>query len=137
VTRRLFLDTSGWAAAVNPRDQHHAAAVGFYRGARERRLSFLTTNLVIAEAHALIGRRLGDAIALRVVEQLRIDPAHEVAWSTSELERDAVDRWLRPRVGQGISLADAVSFEIMRREGIRTAFTFDADFAAAGFEVAP
>jgi predicted nucleic acid-binding protein len=40
-------------------------------------------------------------------------------------------------VGQGISLADAVSFEIMRREGIRTVFTFDGDFAVAGFEMAP
>jgi predicted nucleic acid-binding protein len=60
-----------------------------------------------------------------------------VAWSTPELEREAIDRWLRPRVGQGISLADAVSFEIMQREGIRTVFTFDGDFAAAGFEMAP
>lgn len=137
MTRRLFLDTSGWAAAVNPRDQHHDAGAAFYRRAREQRLSFLTTNLVIAEAHALLGRRLGDAIALRVIDQLRIDAAHDVAWSTAELERDAVDRWLRPRVGQGISLADAVSFEIMRREGIRTAFTFDGDFAAAGFEMVP
>ena len=35
------------------------------------------------------------------------------------------------------SLVDQVSFEIMRREGIVTAFAFDSDFEAQGFERPP
>jgi predicted nucleic acid-binding protein len=35
------------------------------------------------------------------------------------------------------SLVDWVSFEVMRRRGIETAFAFDRDFATAGFAVVP
>lgn len=137
MTRPVFLDTSGWAAAVHPRDQNHRVAFEFYRDAQQRGQLFITTNLVLAETHALVGRRMGDLVALKLMDQLMIDAAHRVIRSTADLEREALDRWLRPRLGRGISLADAVSFEVMRREGIQTAFTFDADFQAAGFEVVP
>jgi predicted nucleic acid-binding protein len=137
VTRRILLDSSGWVAALSPRDQNHAVAREFYRAVLTDRRVFVTTNLLVAETHALLGRRVSEAAALRLLDQLRHDPAHEVVWSTPGLERDAVDRWLRPFQGHGISLADAVSFEVMRLEGLRTAFTFDRDFSAAGFEVLP
>lgn len=137
MSRRVFLDTSAWVAAVNPRDQHHVPAARLYRSALADRQVFLTTNLVLAETHIMLCRRIGDAVALDLLDQTRSDPSHELVWATPDLEREAVDRWLRPRLGQRISLADAVSFEVMRREGLRTAFTFDGDFAAAGFEVIP
>ena len=38
---------------------------------------------------------------------------------------------------QDFSYTDAVSFAIMERLGIRTAFAFDADFRIYGFEVVP
>jgi len=137
MSRRILLDTSGWVAAINPRDQRHASAREYYRRAIAERQTFVTTNLLLAETHALVARRVGEAAALTLLDQLPHDPLHEVVWSTPDLERDAIDRWLRPRVGQGISLADAVSFEVMRREGLRTAFTFDRDFEVAGFECVP
>ena len=36
-----------------------------------------------------------------------------------------------------VSLVDWVSFLVMRRHGVRRAFTFDQDFAVEGFEVLP
>jgi uncharacterized protein len=36
-----------------------------------------------------------------------------------------------------LSLCDAASFIVMRERGIRHAFTFDAHFAHAGFELWP
>ena len=35
------------------------------------------------------------------------------------------------------SLVDWVSFELMRRRGIDTAFAFDRDFVAEGFQTIP
>ncbi|MGE5234766.1 MAG: type II toxin-antitoxin system VapC family toxin, partial [Acidobacteriota bacterium] len=119
MSRRILLDTSGWVAAINPRDQRHASAREYYRRAIAERQAFVTTNLLLAETHALVARGVGEAAALTLLDQLPRDPLHEVVWSTPDLEREAIDRWLRPRVGQGISLADAVSFEVMRREGLR------------------
>lgn len=39
--------------------------------------------------------------------------------------------------GRRVSLVDWTSFLVMRRRGITTAFAFDADFAAEGFQVTP
>jgi predicted nucleic acid-binding protein len=36
-----------------------------------------------------------------------------------------------------LSLVDCVSFEIMRREGLRAAFALDDHFAGSGFELVP
>jgi predicted nucleic acid-binding protein len=42
-------------------------------------------------------------------------------------------RWLERFDDQRFSLADAVSFEVMRREKVKQAFAFDQRFEIAGF----
>lgn len=133
----LFLDTSGWLAALSPRDQYHPVAARLYQQSVSAGAAFVTTNLVVAETHALLARGRGASDALRYLDQLYRDPLHEVVWATRDLERRAVDRWLRPFGDQAFSLADAVSFEVMREREVRTAFAFDRHFAIAGFETAP
>jgi len=134
----LFLDTSAWFAALSDRDQHHARTARYYRDVLTAgRFALVTTNLVIAELHAMLGRRQGPAPGLRLLEGLRADPLHEVVWVTRELHWRAVDRWLRHFADQSFSLVDAVGFEVMRERGLRTAFSTDHHFKAAGFEVVP
>ena len=38
---------------------------------------------------------------------------------------------------RNLSLVDCASFEVMRRRGLRTAFTLDRHFAEQGFAVVP
>lgn len=134
----LFLDTSAWFAALSDRDQDHARAARYYREILTTgRFALVTTNLVIAELHAMLSRRQGPAAGLRLLDGLREDPLHEVVWVTRELHQRAVDRWLRPFADQPFSLVDAVGFEVMRDRGLRTAFSTDHHFKVAGFEVVP
>jgi len=42
---------------------------------------------------------------------------------------------MRKYADKEISFTDCVSFAIMRRVGIRTAFTFDRHFRDAGFQI--
>lgn len=134
----LLLDTSAWFAALSERDQAHSRASGYYqRVVSEARLALVTTNLVVAEMHALIARGQRAAAGVGFLDGLYADPLHEVVWVTRELERRAVDRWLRPFRDHRFSLADAVGFEVMRDRGLRAAFTLDRHFAAAGFEMVP
>jgi uncharacterized protein len=44
-------------------------------------------------------------------------------------------RWMRKYSDKEISFTDCVSFAMMRRFGIHTAFTFDRHFLDAGFRV--
>jgi predicted nucleic acid-binding protein len=137
MSRACFLDTSGWYAVLRERDEHHQAAQSCYQGELQGGTRFLTTNLVLAEMHALIIRHRDAAYALRFLDTIRRDPIHSVIYSDSDLEREAVDRWLRPFADKRFSLADAVSFEVMRREQVTVALAVDNDFRAAGFEVIP
>ncbi len=52
-----------------------------------------------------------------------------------ELLHEAVAHWLERYADQRFSLTDAVSFEVMRRERLKTAFAYDRDFETAGFEL--
>jgi len=97
MSRRVFLDASGWLAAISERGSLHEEAL----------------------------------------DALEQDPAHEVRHVTRELERQAIDRWLRPYSDQGFSLTDAISFETMRVEHIDEAFSLDRHFRIAGFSTLP
>ncbi|MEX0692453.1 MAG: PIN domain-containing protein [Gemmatimonadales bacterium] len=138
MSRGIFLDTAGWFAALNPRDPDHAVARRAYQEwitvARRR---MVTTNLVVAEMHVLLARRLGIPTGVAFLDGLATDPLHNVITVDRELEREAVDRWLRPFLDQPFSLTDAVSFEVMRRERVTEAFTFDRHFEVAGYRRVP
>jgi predicted nucleic acid-binding protein len=47
---------------------------------------------------------------------------------------DAI-RWMRKYADKEISFTDSISFAMMHRLGIRTAFTFDRHFRDAGFQI--
>jgi hypothetical protein len=60
---------------------------------------------------------------------------HEWLPVSSDLEREAVGRWLARFSDQDFSVTDAVSFEIMRRNRLTDAFAFDQHFVTAGFKL--
>ena len=132
-----FLDTSGWFAALSPKEAHHQEARATYVSWIERGERLVTTNLVVAEMQILLSRFRGPAEGLRFLDSLYQDPTHEVVFVDRDLERAAVDRWLRRFGEQRLSLADAVSFEVMRMRRLRRALALDAHFEAAGFVLSP
>ena len=132
-----FLDTSGWFAALNPKEAHHKEARATYVSWIERGERLVTSNLVVAEMQILLSRFRGPAEGLRFLDSLYQDPTHEVVFVDRDLERAAVDRWLRRFGEQRLSLADAVSFEVMRMRRLRRALALDAHFEAAGFVLSP
>ncbi len=63
------------------------------------------------------------------------DPMYEWRDVSAELVTAAVSAWLERFRDQRFSLADAVSFEVMSRDGLEQAFAFDRGFRTAGFEM--
>ena len=132
-----FLDTSGWFAALSPKEAKHESALGSYRRWIESGVKLVTTNLVVAEMHTLVMRYRGPADGLRFLDSLYQDASHEIAFIDRDLERSAIDQWMRRFRDQRLSLTDVVSFEIMRTRRIREALTLDEHFELAGFDVVP
>lgn len=137
----LFVDTSFWCTLVlrgrnAAEHERHASADAALRHALKTRVRLVTTNLVMAESHQLLLVRDRRETALAFLRGFPA-PGTEVVPSTAELEAEAVSEWIEPYHDQDFSLADAVSFALMRRRRIRKALAFDRHFAAAGFEMAP
>lgn len=92
----------------------------------------VTTNLVVAETHALLLRRGGRESALCFLAEVRRDPI-VIETSTPDVERRAVDEWLARYQDQAFTLTNAVSFTVMSDRGIQEALALDRHFATAGF----
>lgn len=137
MSKGVFVDTSGWLAAANSREAHHAEAAIAYDELVQRRDRLITTNLVVAEMHILTVRQQGAEAGCALLDAIYTDPRYTVVTTTRELESDATDRWLRPYRDHRFSLTDAVSFEVMRLEKIGEALSLDHHFEVAGYTLIP
>lgn len=132
----LFIDTSGWyVLALSSAPQHRKASEAL-RSRVQRGARVATTNLIIAETHALLLRRTNRKVALTFVREVRRSP-NIVISSSPDYEERAITDWLDKFDDQDFSFTDAVSFAVMSERGIRDALTLDHHFAVAGFTVVP
>ncbi len=136
MVRELFVDTSGWFPLADRDDPAHPAVARALRAAVQRRTRIVTTNLVLAETHALLLRRIHREAALAFLSEVGREPSLVVT-STPEHEERARREWLERYDDQDLTLTDAVSFAVMRERGIREALALDHHFTVAGFAVVP
>ena len=129
-----FIDTSAFYAVLDADDRNHAAARTQWAELLRQGAELFTTNYVLVETHALIQHRLG----LAAVRAFREDvyPLLHVDWVDRELHDGGLGALLSAQ-RRLLSLVDCVSFESMRRHGVRQAFVFDLHFAEQGFLVLP
>lgn len=128
----VFVDTSALFAALDAADSRHQSAVETFERVAAERLA--THNYVAVEAEALVRRKLG-ATAAHVL-LVDILPSLATTWVDEELHRAGVTATLAAGMRR-LSLVDCVSFEVMRRQRIDTAFAFDRHFAEQGFATIP
>ncbi len=129
---QVFVDTSALITLLDRADPRHEAVRATFLGLADREL--VTHGYVVAETLAVARRRFGvDGVIallddlLPVVAVLPVEPALHAAAQTA----------YRTSLPSGTSFVDQVSFEVMARESIETAFALDIDFAAATVTVIP
>jgi uncharacterized protein len=127
----IFVDTGAFLALYMKRDQYHAQASKVFPTLPRR---FSTSNHVVDELATLLGRIAGYRYAADRIEDMYASPGIDILPSTRLDEIEAI-RWMRKYADKDISFTDCLSFAIMRRVGIRTAFAFDRHFRDAGFQI--
>lgn len=113
-----------------PQDQWHRAALR----AVAPGMRFFTSSLVVNETITLLQRRGFFSASLEFLEQVRSNEHLEIVFPDAALQAagwDLFEKW----GGSGASAVDCLSFAIMKRHGIRKAFTFDDHFRKPGFEI--
>jgi predicted nucleic acid-binding protein len=136
VAAELFVDTSAWYAVALSSESHHRKVSEALRTRIHKGVRVVTTNLIIAETHALLLRRTNRKVALTFVREVGRSP-NIVISSSSDYEESAITDWLDKFDDQDFSFTDAVSFAVMSDRGIREALAIDHHFTVAGFTVVP
>ena len=130
----FFVDTSAWFPLLVAKHPDHARLASALRELIRSRRRLVTTNLVVAETHALLLRRVGGPTALAFVRTVDEAP-NVVVRSTRDLETEAERNWLVRYADQDFSFTDAVSFAVMTDRRIRDALSLDHHFEVAGFQL--
>jgi predicted nucleic acid-binding protein len=131
--RRVLIDTSAFFALTAPRDDDHHTALAIQQRLISERWRLYTTNLVLAETHALLLTRLGRIIALRTLQ--RIDHSTTTIVRISVADETRAREIISQYDDKDFSLTDATSFAVMERLRIPYAFTFDRNFTQYGLTV--
>ncbi len=130
----VFLDTSAICAYFDRASEQHAAVLAAWDIVESNEDTLVATNYVLVETTALLQARLGiDAVrgfAARIV------PILSVEWVEPEVHEAGLAAVLAAN-RRDLSLVDCVSFEVMRRLGIRRVLALDEHFREQGFEVVP
>lgn len=128
--RKVFVDTSAFYAFLDGSDDYHEDALRDFRRAQADGWRLVTTNYVLQESWTLIQARLGwDAVD---AWRDRLVPLCDVIWVDRSLHAQGEARCRQARERR-LSLTDCVSFEAMRREGVRSFLGADEHFLREGF----
>ncbi len=130
----IFADTSGLYPLLDAENAAFESVAPAWERLRDNGYSIVTTNYVLMETATLLQSRLGVGAVRDFVDD--VVPVLLVEWVEAEVHGSALTAVLAAN-RRDLSLVDCVSFEVMRRLGIRRAFTLDGHFREQGFEVVP
>jgi predicted nucleic acid-binding protein len=130
-----LVDTSALLALINGRDQHQDRAVAIAGRHRAGGGTFVGSTFVLSEFYSHLVYLRDPGTARAALRHLLDDPLQEWLEVGPELVEAATSAWLTRFNDQRFSLVDAVSFELMQREKVTSAFAFDHHFEIAGFEL--
>ena len=129
-----FVDTGAWIALALSRDPLHARAAAAWSDLMSGGARVVSSIPVVLETFTFLERNVSRDLALGWKDSLEQVPRFRLIECTRADVGRAWEYFARRDLHK-LSAVDATSFAIMKREGLRLAFSFDAHFAAAGFRL--
>lgn len=131
---RVFVDTSAFVAVIDADDLNHRVAKTEWEKLIRSEALLVSHNYILVETFALLQHCFG----LKAVRLFNDDilPVIRVEWVDEAVHKAATSALLATS-RRKLSFVDCVSFEVMRKLGIKDTFAFDAHFAEQGFHCYP
>ena len=133
---RVFVDTGGWIALAERSDPYHERARRAWEMLSESGARIFTSVAVVLETFTFLDRRGSRELALRWRESLSTVGRFEVLGCGASDVDESWSYFDRKDLHK-LSLVDAMTFVLMRRNRIRVALAFDTHFVVAGFRLVP
>jgi uncharacterized protein len=131
----IFADTGAWIARFSRRDQYHERAAAIWAKLKDSNERIVTSDSVFVETVSFLGRNVSPSAAVAAGRFLHGWNKLAILRATKDDEAAALDL-LNKFADQSIGFVDCLSFALMRRHRIATAFSFDRHFELAGFPLA-
>ena len=132
----IFVDTGAFLGRSLASDQFHSRAVAGWKRVADKGERCCTSSFVLDETLTLLARRADYAFAAERGRAIWASRTLEILRPSERIEHEALD-FFEKFADQRVSFTDCVSFALMRDRRIKRAFTFDAHFERAGFELWP
>ncbi len=132
----VFADTSALVGRFLERDERHSRAVQAMRRLLREGRHFVSTDYIFDEVVTRVRGRADHSSAVKAGEAILMSEVIDLVDIDPDLRKEAWRLFKKYR-DQRFSFTDCTSFAVMRKYGIREAFTFDGDFTKIGFEVVP
>ena len=132
MSRRWFIDTGFVIVMASSRDAFHDLAQHLSTRVESESIALVTSDAILLEIGAALSRLAYRRAAVEILDSLRRDPNVEIV----PLDRTLMDSAIvlfATRTDKEWSLADCVSFEIMRVHDLNEALSADGHFEQAGF----
>ncbi|RKU11781.1 hypothetical protein C6503_18185 [Candidatus Poribacteria bacterium] len=126
----IFVDTGGWIAILNRRDQHHQEAVTIFNTLQQQQMHLLTTDTRL---------RYDTNHSIAVMFLNRIELLVETGVLTiAEIDRDMFEKakaFFRQYDSARLSFTDCTSFVVCQENNIFETFAFDQHFSIMGIQL--
>ncbi len=128
----VFVDTSAWYALYVQGDAFHERATAAHDRLMREAAILHTHDWVLLETLGLLEKRFGSGAAVGVCRAIRTSAVVQMHVLDGSLLDEVLGRY-EAEASQG--LVDLASFAVMERLGLSRAFSYDDDFAHAGFRL--
>lgn len=130
----IFIDTGAWVARYHGSDQYHRQAVLRWDAIKRDKRVCWTSNMVLNETLTLLSRRIGYSFAAERARAIYLGEALSILRPNEDDEMNALSL-MEKFSDQGIGFTDCISFVLMKKKRVSTAFSFDRHFELAGFQL--
>lgn len=132
--KKVFVDTGAWIALAERNDVHHLQACAFADQLRRENAILITSDYVIDETITWLRYNASHKVATDFATQVVSSDVTEIIYVDETNFNHAVELFIKYD-DQKFSFTDCSSFILMRSNRIKQAFSFDAHFLTAGFEL--
>ena len=131
--RRVFVDSSAYLAILDVDDAHYAEAAEILPWLAANGFRQFTTNVILIETFSLVLSALGAAPARKFLRDM--SESNTIVVRVSARDEERARAILFKYTDKDFSFVDAISFAVMERLNISSAFAFDRHFAQYGFSI--
>ncbi len=130
----VFIDTSAWLALINEVDRDHIKAKRIRDKLLAGKKRFLLTDYIIIEIANSLCKVRWRPYAVKLIISIQQTEYIEIIKINKDIYEEAWNLY-SDRTDKEWSLTDCTSFVVMKKYGIRDAFTSDHHFEQAEFNI--